>query len=464
MPHPVNLPVGDNYQSDEIDLSDEDVLQLKTIRDKLERQDSPFVPTNNAGGGFVGDRDLCLLNTMVFESPDSSGSTCQGGVFNSDEGTCVPLPPYAIRSGPRRNVYFNPTKVTAAIVTCGGLCPGLNDVVQNIVYTLADYGVPLDQIFGIKYGLQGFYKRTTKPVHLTPDIVDGIQLRGGTILGTSRGGADISEIVRRMKLWGVNQLYVVGGNGGNAAANAIQKECDAQSVVCAVVGIPKSIDNDILLIDRCFGFETSVERSQGALMAAKVEARSTRRGIGLVKLMGRSSGFITMQASMASGVVDVCLIPEVPFTLPKLMAHVEKILDAKGHCVVCVAEGAGQDLLQDATDGVTDASGNPVLKDIGLFLKSHFKKHTECDLKYIDPSYMIRASPTITTDRIYCKVLGQGAVHGAFAGFTGFTVGLVNTHYVYLPIGVIIQAPRIVDPLGRSYNRLVTAINQPALL
>jgi 6-phosphofructokinase 1 len=296
------LPVGDAFQTDELDLSDDDILTLKSIRPKLERRDSPFVPTNNSGGGFVGDRDLCLLNTMVYESPDSSGSSCQGGIYNQEEGVCIPLPPYAIRSGPRHDIYFDPDKVTAAIVTCGGLCPGLNDVVQNIVYTLADYGVPLDQIFGIKYGLRGFYDRATKPVHLTPEVVDGIQLRGGTILGTSRGGADVTEIVKRLKLWGVNQLYVVGGNGGNAAANAIQKECEVQGVIASVVGIPKSIDNDILLIDKCFGFETSVERSQTALMAAKVEARSTRRGIGLVKLMGRSSGFIAMQASMASGV------------------------------------------------------------------------------------------------------------------------------------------------------------------
>lgn len=458
------MPVGDDEHS--IDLSDDDVLQLKTIRDRLEKRDSPFVATNNSGGGFVGDRDLCLLNTMVFEGPDSSGSSCQGGLYNTEEEVCVPLPPYAIRSGPRRSIYFEPKNVTAAIVTCGGLCPGLNDVIQNIVYTLADYGVPTDQIFGIKYGLRGFYNRNTKPVHLTPDIVDGIQLRGGTILGTSRGGASMEEIVKRLKLWGVNQLYVIGGNGGNAAANAIDKECGVQDHACCVVGVPKSIDNDILLIDKCFGFETSVERAQMALMAAKVEARSTRRGIGLVKLMGRSSGFITMQASMASGVVDVCLIPEVPFKMEKLVDYVRKIVDTKGHCVVCVAEGAGQDMvLQEAEkQGKTDASGNPILKDIGLFLRAAFRKQIDCDLKYIDPSYMIRASPTITTDRIYCKVLGQGAVHGVFAGYTGFTIGLVNTHYVLLPIGVIIQAPRVVDPLGRSYNRLITAISQPALL
>lgn len=464
LPHRYNMPVSDDQHG--IDLSDEDILQVKTLRNKLHGRDSPFTETNNFGCGFVGDGDLCLLNTMVFEGPHSSGSSCQGGIYNSEDETCVPLPPYAIRSGPRRQIYFEPKEVTAAIVTCGGLCPGLNDVIQNIVYTLADYGVPSDQVLGIKYGLRGFYNRNTKPVHLTRETVDGIQLRGGTILGTSRGGASMEEIVKRLKLWGVNHLYVIGGNGGNAAANAIDQECHKQEHDCCVVGVPKSIDNDILLIDKCFGFETSVERAQMALMAAKVEARSTRRGIGLVKLMGRSSGFITMQASMASGVVDVCLIPEVAFKLEKLIDFVTKKVNTKGHCVVCVAEGAGQDLVSQEAEkmGKTDASGNPILKDIGLWLRGIFREQIDCDLKYIDPSYMIRASPTMTTDRIYCKVLGQGAVHGAFAGYTGFTIGLVNTHYVLLPIGVIIQAPRVVDPLGRSYNRLVTAINQPALI
>jgi len=350
------------------------------------------------------------------------------------------------------------------LATCGGLCPGLNDVIQNIVYTLDDYGVPEDQIFGIKYGLRGFLDRHAKPIQLGRSKVDGIQLKGGTVLGTSRGNAKIKDIVDRLRLWGVNMLFVIGGNGGNAAAHAIARECIARDVVCNVVGVPKSIDNDIQLIDRCFGFDTAVEEAQRSLICARVEARSAA-GISIVKLMGRQSGFIAMNASMASGVVDVCLIPEVPFTMPRFLTHVRSILSAKDYCVVCIAEGAGQDILTHGDGAATDASGNPILQDTGIYLRDILRKEFKgVDIKYIDPSYMIRSIPTITTDRIYCKVLGQGAVHGAFAGFTDFTVGLVNTHYVFLPTTTIIASARTVDPKGRQWNRLKTAINQPDLV
>ena len=309
---------------------------------------------------------------------------------------------------------------------------------------------------------------------LTKQSVDGIQLQGGTILGTSRGGANIKEIVKRIDMWGLDMVFVVGGNGGNAGANAIQQKCAECDVVCSVIGVPKSIDNDILLIDKCFGFDTAVEEAQRALLAAKVEASSARNGVGLVKLMGRQSGFIAMQASMASGVVDVVLIPEVPFKLDGptgLLAYLERVLEEKGHAVVCVAEGAGQDILDDhqASNGNggagTDASGNPILKDIGLFMRDRFKEHFKtaggADVKYIDPSYIIRSIPTTSNDRIYCKILAHNAVHAAFAGYTGVTVGLVNTHYCYLPIPVIIAAPRRVDPRGKSWNRLRASIGQP---
>eukprot|EP00887_Chlorella_sp_A99_P007776 scaffold20.g7776.t1 len=456
-------------------------LHISDLRQHLKAQPSPFVMDNNAGGGFVGERDLVQIAIMQYESPSSSGSMDSDtfmdsggkcvGVFDPSQGSCAMLPPYALRSGPRATIYHDPKqargrwiRVTAAIVTCGGLCPGLNDVVQNIVYTLDDYGVPEDQIFGIRFGLRGFLDRHAKPVQLSRSKVDGIQLKGGTVLGTSRGNAKMHEIVDRLRLWGINMLFVIGGNGGNAAAHAIAQECERQKVTCNVVGVPKSIDNDIQLIDRCFGFDTAVEEAQHSLVCARVEAKSSG-GISVVKLMGRQSGFISLNASMASGVVDVCLIPEISFDLDRLCEFVKSILDRKSYCVVCLAEGAGQNIMEDGKHGSgTDASGNPILQDIGVFLRDVFKKRFPgVDTKYIDPSYMIRSIPTITTDRIYCKVLGQGAVHGAFAGYTDFTVGLVNTHYVFLPTTTIIQSARTVDPRGRQWNRLKTAINQPDL-
>lgn len=460
----------------------DETLDVPNLRSKLNTRTSPFVQHNNFGGGFVYEDDRVALSSMYFSSPKTSGAGCGSGeIFAPDvdssadsmddestddltERVCVPLPPWAVRAGARENIFFNPSEVQAAIVTCGGLCPGLNDVVQGIVNKLSDYGVPDGQIFGIKYGYRGFYDKHDKPVVLTRQSVEGIQLQGGTILGTSRGGADLDQIVKQIDLLGIDMLFVIGGNGGNAGASAIQNRCGERGVVCSVIGIPKSIDNDILLIDKCFGFDTAVDTAQEALLSAKVESSSALNGIGVVKLMGRSSGFIAMQASLASGVVDVCLIPEVKFDLQGesgLLAYVQGLLDKRGHCVVCIAEGAGQDLLQDTELG-KDASGNTILADVGPWLRDQFKQACKgSDVKYIDPSYIIRTTPTISGDRIYCRILAHNAVHGAFAGLTGIMVGLVNTHYVYLPIPTVISAPRTVDPNGKMYNRMRAAIGQP---
>eukprot|EP01024_Parvocaulis_polyphysoides_P026548 TRINITY_DN2418_c0_g2_i7.p1 TRINITY_DN2418_c0_g2~~TRINITY_DN2418_c0_g2_i7.p1 ORF type:complete len:471 (-),score=61.02 TRINITY_DN2418_c0_g2_i7:52-1464(-) len=359
---------------------DDDVLECPTLRQKLKPLPSPFTVHNNFGGGFVNDGDKVALQSMKFASHDSIGASCQSTVLNIDgtlkmnymeasmDQACVPLPPWAIRAGARETIYFKPTEVTAAVVTCGGLCPGLNDVVQGIVKKLTQYGVPEGNIWGIRYGFRGFYDKKDKPIILTKETVEGIHLKGGTILGTSRGGSDIHQIVKRLDMWGVDMVFVIGGNGGNAGASAIQQMCDERNVRCAVIGVPKSIDNDILLIDKCFGFDTAVEEAQRALLAAKVEASSARHGIGLVKLMGRQSGFIAMLASLASGVVDVCLIPEVRFELEGphgLKRYINNIVQERGHCVICIAEGAGQDLMEAACCE-TDASGNPVLSDTGV--------------------------------------------------------------------------------------------------
>jgi len=458
---------------EDIDLT-KDVLECPNLKDHLKPLRSPFCTHNNYGGGFVDDEDKVSLVSIRYASTESTGAKCPGLIVatKADDGDlveeCVELPPWSVRAGARETIYYNPESVNAAIVTCGGLCPGLNDVVQGLVSKLEDYGVPKGQILGIRYGFRGFYDREQKPIVLTKKVVEGIQLEGGTILGTSRGGANMKEIVKRIDMWGINMLFVVGGNGGNAGANAIHNYCKQHDVHCAVVGVPKSIDNDILMIDRCFGFETAVDEAQRALLAAKVEASSARNGIGLVKLMGRQSGFIAMQASLAAGIVDACLIPESPFDIygkHGLFAYLKNILKNKGHAVVCVAEGAGQELLQSlngrGVDG-HDASGNPILKDIGKYLKEEMKQYFgDADIKYIDPTYMIRAIPASPTDRIYCKILAHNAVHAAFAGYTGITVGLVNTHYVYLPIPVIIMCPRRVDPSGKFWNRLRASIGQP---
>uniref|UniRef100_H3HDB8 Phosphofructokinase domain-containing protein n=1 Tax=Phytophthora ramorum TaxID=164328 RepID=H3HDB8_PHYRM len=355
-----------------------------------------------------------------------------------------------VRAGPRGNTYFDPSKVKAAIVTCGGLCPGLNNVVRDV--TLALWNL---------YGKEA-------PIMLTPKSVANIHHYGGTILGSNRGGFDLDKIINFLTTHGVSQVYVIGGDGTHRAANKISEECRRRNLPVAVAGVPKTIDNDVDLLDRSFGFNTAVEEAQRAIRSASTEARCVPNGIGVVKLMGRSAGFIAAHASLSSGDVNLCLIPEIPIELDgprSCLDHLEHVVEEQGHGVVVVAEGAGEELLGTSVEA--DAGGNKKLPPIGAFMKDriqeHFaKKGKECTVKYIDPSYMIRSVPANAADSLYCMLLGQNAVHGAMAGYTGFTVGLSANRVVYFPIEAITRnSPRCMDPFGRTWERVLCLTRQP---
>ncbi|KAK3210584.1 hypothetical protein Dsin_015290 [Dipteronia sinensis] len=375
------------------------------------------------------------------------------------------------RAGPRQKVYFESDEVHACIVTCGGLCPGLNTVIREIVCGLYHmYGVK--RVLGIDGGYRGFYAKNTVP--LTPKVVNDIHKRGGTIIGTSRGGHDTSKIVDSIQDRGINQVFIIGGDGTQKGASVIFEEVRKRGLKVAVAGIPKTIDNDIPVIDKSFGFDSAVEEAQRAINAAHVEAESMENGIGLVKLMGRYSGFIAMYATLASRDVDCCLIPESPFYLEGtggLFEYIERRLKENGHMVIVIAEGAGQELLSESFHSATqqDASGNKLLQDVGLWLsqriKDYFKQRKMImNLKYIDPTYMIRAIPSNASDNVYCTLLAQSAVHGAMAGYTGFTVGLVNGRQTYIPFYRIIEKQNMVVITDRMWARLLSSTNQPSFL
>ncbi|KAK8545228.1 hypothetical protein V6N12_026066 [Hibiscus sabdariffa] len=354
------------------------------------------------------------------------------------------------RAGARQKVYFQPDDVHACIVTCGGLCPGLNTVVREIVCGLYHmYGVK--KVLGIDGGYMGFYAKNT--VCLDPKVVNVIHKRGGTILGTSRGGHDTSKIVDSIQDRGINQVYIIGGDGTQRGAALIFEEIRRRGLKVSVAGIPKTIDNDIPVIDKSFGFDTAVEEAQRAINAAHVEAESFENCIGLVKVMGRYS--------------------ESPFYLEGpggLFEYIEKRLKEDGHMVVVIAEGAGQELLSESMQSMTDASGNKLLQDVGLWLsqriKDYFSKERKMpiNLKYIDPTYMIRAIPSNASDNVYCTLLAQSAVHGAMAGYTGFTSGLVNGRHTYIPFNRIIEKQNKVVITDRMWARLLSSTNQPSFL
>ncbi|KAM0012706.1 putative 6-phosphofructokinase [Helianthus debilis subsp. tardiflorus] len=421
-------------------------------------------PSDEEWQGYINNDDRVLLKVIRFSSPRSAGAEC----IDPD---CTWVEQWIHRAGPREKIYFKPEDVKAAIVTCGGLCPGLNDVIRQIVITLEIYGVK--KIVGIPFGYRGFGNELAE-IPLTRKVVQNVHLSGGSLLGVSRGGPNVSEIVDSMQERGITMLFVLGGNGTHAGANAIHNEvvflsskCRKRGFKVAVVGVPKTIDNDILLMDKTFGFDTAVEEAQRAINSAYIEAHSAYRGVGVVKLMGRSSGFIAMQAALASGQIDICLIPEVPFELHGphgVLNHLKYLLETKGSAVICVAEGAGQNFVEKTN--AKDASGNIVYGDIGVHIHQEIKRYFKeigdpADVKYIDPTYMIRACRANASDGILCTVLGQNAVHGAFGGYSGITVGICNTHYVYLPIPEVISYPKTVDPNSRMWHRCLTSTGQP---
>ncbi|XP_015899502.2 ATP-dependent 6-phosphofructokinase 3 [Ziziphus jujuba] len=376
------------------------------------------------------------------------------------------------RAGPRQRIYFDSDEVHACIVTCGGLCPGLNTVIREIVCGLYHmYGVK--KVLGVDGGYKGFYARNTIP--LTPKVVNDIHKRGGTILHTSRGGHDTTKIVDSIQDRGINQVYIIGGDGTQRGASLIFEEVRRRGLKVVVAGIPKTIDNDIPVIDKSFGFDTAVEEAQRAINAAHVEAESIENGIGVVKLMGRYSGFIAMYATLASRDVDCCLIPESPFYLEGaggLFEYIENRLKENGHMVIVVAEGAGEAVFDGSvnSEAKQDASGNKLLPDVGMWLSEKIKEHFSrerkmvINLKYIDPTYMIRAIPSNGSDNVYCTLLAQSVVHGAMAGYTGFTSGLVNGRQTYIPFYRITERQNKVVITDRMWARLLSSTNQPSFL
>ncbi len=372
-------------------------------------------------------------------------------------------------AGPREKIYFNPAHVHAAICTCGGICPGLNNVIRAVVRCFwYRYGVR--RISGIQFGYLGLLENSAWPlIPLDPDVVDDIQEKGGTILGSARGGGkQVEEIVDSLERMNINILITIGGDGTLRGANDIGNEIKRRGLKIAVVGVPKTIDNDLSFIDSSFGFDTAVASAVPSVRGAHVEAKNSINGIGLVKVMGRESGYIAAHTSLAQSDVNFCLIPECPFDLEGpngLLENVKRRILERGHAVILVAEGAGQEFAPPT--GEVDASGNIKYHDIGIFLKEELKRYfkeqgIETSVKYIDPSYIIRSAPANSYDSIYCARLGAHAVHAAMAGKTQCLVSRVNNQFVYLPIKQAVSKRSHVDTEGSLWRDVLENTRQPA--
>ncbi|MDR2447424.1 MAG: ATP-dependent 6-phosphofructokinase [Treponema sp.] len=373
-------------------------------------------------------------------------------------------------AGPREMLYFQASHVHAGIVSCGGLCPGINDVIRAIVRCLWErYGV--QRISGIRYGYKGFLPEYSyAPRELNPDTVDNIHKIGGTYLGSARGGGkEVGKIVDAMEQMNLNMLFTIGGDGTQRGSLEIAEEVERRRLKIAMIGIPKTVDNDFAFIQKSFGFDTAVAKAVDVLASAHMEASSQINGIGLVKLMGRESGFIAAHAALASHEVNFVLIPEVPFNLEGyngFFHHLEERIKNRKHAVIIVAEGALQDQL---ASGEKDAGGNLKFGDVGAYLRDRIEKHfkaikVEINLKYIDPSYIIRSAPASPIDSVYCERLGNAATHAAMAGKTKVVIGLVNNEFVHIPMKAAISHRNHVDPEGSLWRDTLDATHQPTLM
>jgi 6-phosphofructokinase 1 len=377
-------------------------------------------------------------------------------------------PRYFESAGPREKIFFDPAKTTAAIVTCGGLCPGLNDIIKGIV-THLNYRYGVTKVFGFRYGYEGLIQRYGHvPMLLKPESVATIHGFGGTILGSSRGPQSITEMVDMLEEMKIDIFFVIGGDGTLRGAVEIAAEIERRGLNKAVVGIPKTIDNDIQWIDKSFGFETAFAVAVQAVKCAYVEATGAMNGIGIIRLMGRDSGFIACYSALAAGNVDFVLIPEVAFALEGSNGLFEALryrLAKRKNAVIVVAEGAGQDLMHiDASR--TDASGNKKLGDIGIFLRDKIsaffrERRIDVSVKYIDPSYIIRSVPANPQDNVYCSQLAQHAVHAAMAGKTNMLVGRWHCSFVHLPIALATGGRRKVSPQSELWQSILESTGQP---
>ncbi|MFH1985942.1 MAG: ATP-dependent 6-phosphofructokinase [Pseudomonadota bacterium] len=420
---------------------------------------SPLVKDASIGDTpfFVSDSEQVLVDL----SPDRITRMVTDGIA---------LPAFEL-AGPRQRIYFDPSKLRAALVTCGGLCPGLNDIIRAIVLELYyHYGVR--NIYGIRYGLQGFIPDYGHDVlDLEPATVSNILNMGGTILGSSRGPQDIDEIVDSLERMSIGVLFMIGGDGTLMAAARIADAITERRLKTSVIGIPKTIDNDIFMVSRSFGFDTAVDVATETIRGAHNEAQGYPNGVGLIKLMGRHSGFIAATATLAQQDVNFVLIPEIDFDLngPNgLLSKLEKRLAERRHAVIVVAEGAGQKYFETG-ESETDASGNIRLKDIGLFLKNEITRYfankgMELSLKYIDPSYLIRSLPANANDSVFCGFLGRDAVHAGITGKTRMLVSHWNNHFVHIPMSLSSGRRKQVEPNGKLWKTVQDSTGQGSLI
>lgn len=429
-----------------------DELDVASLGERRHASPLPLPPPESGStGSFVADKTRVRCR---IELPPGDGG---------EDDVCFE------KAGARRKLFFDPAKTRAAIVTCGGLCPGINNVVRSAFYQL-HYRYRVREVIGIRYGFQGLNPSAGHPpIALTPERLEGVHRVGGTFLGTSRGPQNVPRMVDFLQEREIDLLLCVGGDGTQRGAHALAEEIGKRGLAISIVGIPKTIDNDVPFVYRSFGFYTALEKAREVIQGAHVEAKGVPNGVGLVKLMGRYAGFIAAGATLASQEVNFTLVPEVPFELDGpdgFLAVLEERLEARGHAVIVLAEGAGQHLFPEA-ESRRDASGNLKLHDVGRYFHQRIAEHFAARdkpayIKYIDPSYLVRSVPANTSDSLYCDSLARHAVHAALAGKTDVLIGYWHNVFIHVPIPAVTRRSKRMDPHGGVWMAVLEATGQPA--
>ena len=443
---------------------------------------------NNHETSDLPDFTIETLGPAQYESPlkkHMDDKMCKKGFVNDSERIVYDAginkiknfisqkidPPSMEVAGPRQKIYFKPSNTRAAIVTCGGLCPGLNDVIRALFMEM-HYRYQVREVLGIRFGFSGLVPRVgLPPIKLIPGMLENIHREGGSFLGSSRGPQKSEEIVDFLEREQINILFSIGGDGTQRGALAIAEEIAHRKLKIGVIGIPKTIDNDIAYVERSFGFKTAVSIANDVLKTGHEEARGAFNGVAVVKLMGRNSGFIAAMAAIANGDANFVLVPEVPFDMDGkkgfLKALETRLLDRR-HALVVVAEGAGQDIVSGSvSEKKVDASGNVKFGDIGIYLRDRISETfssgwNAATVKYIDPSYIIRSSPANSDDSIFCNQIARNAVHAAMSGRTKMVLSIWNNIFTHVPMATVISGRKQLDPFGPEWLSVLETTGQPA--
>uniref|UniRef100_A0A7S1RYX3 Phosphofructokinase domain-containing protein n=1 Tax=Alexandrium catenella TaxID=2925 RepID=A0A7S1RYX3_ALECA len=447
----------------EIDVSKHDACNLAPFHLATWQTDDMGMVAEQKVNKFLNPMAVAWPN-MNFLNPDE---LVQGHIIMNDSKQASrpsATSKGCVRANACKEIWWDPSEVRAAVVTCGGLCPGLNSIIREVTNTLW-HQYDVRHIYGIQAGYNGLSNpEKHKPIQLSPDKVRDIHMKGGSILKAGRGGFNPEQICDRLERLGINMVFTVGGDGTQHASHLLYEEAKRRNLDISIVGLPKSIDNDILFFDKTFGFDSAVSTAADIMRNGWVEATSCDKGVGIVKLMGRDAGFVAMHAALASTIVDLVMIPEVNVKLEDVIEHIDSTLARKNFMLIAIAEGAGQEFV---ATGEKDATGHTKYGDIGTFLRDEINAHLKKSggrSFYIDPSYIIRSCPIRPNDHIYCSRLARDAVHCAMRGYTGVCVGPIHNIIVIMPSELIASGKRRVKLTSSAWQSCVQSCNMPLSL